>query len=72
MQRAFSEGNASIVIPIQQIPQQIAPVIIYFFIYNLAAPTKSFFFLGVGIILVVFAGFILSRRQAELEKVIKN
>jgi multidrug transporter EmrE-like cation transporter len=68
-QKAFAEGNASIVIPIQQMPQQIAPIIIYFFVYRLAAPdTASYFYISFGIVLVILAGFILGRRQGKLEK----
>jgi len=68
LQKSMAEGNASIVIPIQQIPQQITPIVIYFFIYALSAPnTISYFYLIGGIALATAAGFILSRRQSELE-----
>jgi len=68
-QKAFAEGNASIVIPIQQMPQQIAPIFIYFFVYQLDAPgTDSYFFISFGIVLVSVAGIILGRRQGKLEK----
>ena len=68
-QHAMAEGNASIVIPIQQIPQQVAPIFIYFVIYMLAVPgVWSYFYVISGILLIIAAGFILSRRQAELEK----
>jgi drug/metabolite transporter (DMT)-like permease len=68
-QKAMAEGNASIVIPIQQTPQQLAPVPVYFYVYALAAPSTSSYFLMIGgIILVTVAAFILSRRQTEMEK----
>ena len=68
-QKAFAEGNASIVIPIQQMPQQIAPIFIYFFVYRLDAPDNaSYFFISFGIVLVIAAGFILGKRQGKLEK----
>lgn len=68
-QKAFAEGNASIIIPIQQMPQQIAPIFIYFFVYQLSAPsTSSYFFISFGIVLVIVAGFILGKRQGMLEK----
>ena len=71
-QHAMAESNASIVIPIQQIPQQLSPIVIYFFIYQLTVPgTSSYIYLFSGIVLVIFAGFILSRRQSELEAVTK-
>lgn len=69
LQKAMAEGNASIVIPIQQIPQQVSPIIIYFLIYNLSAPSSySYVFLLTGIAMIIFAGFILSKRQTKLEK----
>jgi uncharacterized membrane protein len=69
-QYALNAGNASIVVPAQQIPQQIAPIIIYFVIYQFASPSPySLYFLVVGIVLVCFAGFFLGKRQASLEQI---
>jgi hypothetical protein len=69
-QYALNAGNASIVVPVQQIPQQIAPIIIYFVIYQFASPSPySLYFLVVGIVLVCFAGFFLGKRQASLEQI---
>ncbi len=71
-QYALNAGNASIVVPLQQIPQQIAPIIIYFIIYQLSSPSPySLYFLVVGIALICFAGFFLGRRQASLEQIKK-
>ncbi|HMF30242.1 MAG TPA: hypothetical protein VKK79_02415, partial [Candidatus Lokiarchaeia archaeon] len=69
-QYALNAGNASIVVPVQQIPQQIAPIITYFLIYELPSPTPySFYLLLVGVILICIAGFLLGKRQATLEKI---
>ena len=69
-QYALSAGNASIVVPVQQIPQQIAPIIIYFLIYQFASPSPySICFLLVGIVLICLAGFFLGKRQATVEKI---
>jgi multidrug transporter EmrE-like cation transporter len=68
-QYALNAGNASIVVPMQQLPQQVAPVIIYYMIYQFASPTPySLPLLLIGIVLITVAGFILASRQASLEK----
>jgi uncharacterized membrane protein len=69
-QYALSSGNASIVVPVQQIPQQVAPILIYFLIYQFYPPTdNSIYLMVVGIILICIAGFALGKRQATLEKI---
>ena len=72
MQIAMAEGNASIVIPMMQIPQQLSPVIIYFVIYAHKAPhISSYFLLIIAIALITYAGFLLTRRQTELESCLR-
>lgn len=72
MQSAMAEGNASIVIPLMQIPQQLSPVVIYFVIYQLRAPhTYSYFLLIIAMALAIYSGFLLTRRQSQLEGIIE-
>ncbi len=67
---AFNSGNASIVVPVQQLPQQVAPVVIYFGLYQLQAPSvASLYLLLAGIVMILVSGFILSKRQAQLERI---
>lgn len=67
-QYALEAGNASLVVPLQQLPQQIAPILIYYFIYQLTSPSDySFILLVLGIILILIAGAILANRQIALE-----
>ena len=69
-QKALNAGNASTVIPIQQIPQQIAPIIIYYLIYDFPSPSLiSLPIMIAGIVLITISGFILSKRQAMLENI---
>jgi drug/metabolite transporter (DMT)-like permease len=68
--KTLATGNASIVVPIQQIPQQLMPIITYFAIFALPAPSSaSYFFISGGIVLIVVAGFLLGKRQAALENI---
>jgi len=67
--KTLAAGNASIVVPIQQIPQQIMPVITYFVIFALSPPAPvSFFYISGGILLIVTAGFLLGKRHTSQEK----
>jgi drug/metabolite transporter (DMT)-like permease len=69
-QYALEAGNASQVVPMQQLPQQVAPIIIYYFIYQFPSPTVySLPLLIIGITLIMISGFILGSRQAALEKI---
>lgn len=68
IQDAFKEGDASKVAPISQIPQQITPVIIYFAVYMKATPNPaSIWYIFFGVTLVCIAGFLLGKRQGQLE-----
>lgn len=70
IQKAFREGQASNLIPIQQVPIQIAPVFYYVAVFLLPIPNiLSLVFLIIGIILVVISSFLLGRRQAQIETV---
>ena len=69
-QYALNSGNASIVVPVQQMPQQIAPILIFFWVYQLPVPTVySLPFEIIAMALICIAAFILGQRQASLEKI---
>ena len=68
VQDAFKHGNVSIVAPLQAIPQQIAPVILFYGIYLKISPQNySIYLITAGITLILIAGFLLGRRQGLLE-----
>jgi drug/metabolite transporter (DMT)-like permease len=70
IQKAFREGQASNLIPIQQVPIQIAPVFYYIAVFLLPIPNiLSLVFLIIGIISVIISSFLLGRRQAQIETV---
>jgi hypothetical protein len=65
-QLAFKYAQASNVVPVAQVPIQIAPILVYFFIFGLT-PTSSIsvFYILLGTTLTIVAGFLLGRRQEE-------
>ena len=63
-QIAFKHAQASNIIPVAQVPIQICPVLVYFFIFALTPPrTISVFYILAGTILTIIAGFLLGKRQ---------
>jgi len=65
-QEAYKYAQASIVQPSQEVPKQIAPVFIYFLVFLKTAPIISLAFIILGSILVIMAGFLLGKRQADV------
>ena len=65
-QIAFKFAQASNVVPVAQVPIQISPLLVYFFIYGLTPPnTISVFYILTGTILTIVAGFLLGRRKED-------
>ena len=63
-QLAFKYAQASNVVPVAQVPIQIAPILVYFFIFALTPPSSlAVFYILAGTILTIAAGFLLGRRQ---------
>lgn len=70
LQQAFQTGQASNLSPIQTVPIQLGPIIIYFFVFLLIPPSfLSILYLILGIILILFSSFLLGKRQAQLEEI---
>ncbi len=69
-QKAFKSGNASLVIPIQQVPINIAPILIYFWIFSLTPTSEvTIPFLLIAVGLIVLSSWLLAQRQAQLEQI---
>jgi multidrug transporter EmrE-like cation transporter len=67
---AFRFAQASNIIPVQQLPVQITPILFYFYVYALTPPKRiSVFFITAGVALIITAAFLLGRRQSEIEKI---
>jgi hypothetical protein len=67
-QRAFQVGDASRLVPIQIMPQQILPLITYIAVFQLTPPTKeAFVFAGIGVVFVLVGSALLARRQVALQ-----
>jgi hypothetical protein len=70
IQKAFRTGQASNLIPIQQVPIQIAPPFYYLAVFLLPIQNlSSILFLSSGIILIIVSSFLLGKRQAAIEKI---
>jgi drug/metabolite transporter (DMT)-like permease len=65
-QMAFKVAQASNVVPVAQVPVQISPIIVYFYIFALKPPsTVSVIYILAGTVLTVVSGFLLGRRKEE-------
>jgi hypothetical protein len=65
-QLAFKVAQASNVVPVAQVPIQIAPILVYFFIFALTPPNSiSVVYILTGTILTIVAGFLLGRRRED-------
>ncbi len=63
-QLAFKYAQASNIVPVAQVPIQISPIVVYFFVFDLSAiHAASEFCILTGTILTIIAGFLLGRRQ---------
>jgi hypothetical protein len=63
-QVAFKFAQASNIVPVAQVPIQISPVVVYFFVFALTPPKAvSIFYILSGTVLTIVAGFLLGRRQ---------
>jgi hypothetical protein len=65
-QLAFKLAQASNVVPVAQVPIQIAPILVYFFIFALTPPNSiSVVYILSGTVLTIVAGFLLGRRRED-------
>jgi hypothetical protein len=70
MSQGFKLGNASYLAPIQNVPVQLTPSILYYLVFIMVPPSIiSIVLLILGIILIIISSFILGNRQAEVEKI---
>lgn len=67
---ALHHGQASNLVPIQNVPQQITPAIVYFLIFFKIPPSIfSIIFFMIASILILISSFILGKRQAHIEEI---
>ncbi len=68
--QAFQVANASRMIPIQQVPIQITPILVYFLVFSLLAPSiMSSFLVVISVTFIIISSFLLAKRQAQLEAI---
>ncbi len=64
-QMAFKWAQASNVIPVQQVPIQITPILVYFCVFALDPPrTTSLYYILCGAVCILVSGFLLGRRTS--------
>ncbi len=65
-QLAFKVAQASNVVPVAQVPIQISPILVYFYIFALKPPSQiSVIYILAGTVLTIVSGFLLGRRKEE-------
>jgi len=70
IQKSFTVGQASNLVPIQQVPTLLAPIAIYFLIFLLTPPSIfSIYYLIIGITLIIISSFLLGKRSAKIEEI---
>ena len=71
IQDSFKVGEASLMVPIQQIPVQVAPAFVFLSVFLLPLPfgLYSLILLALGIILIIVSSFLLARRQAQIQTI---
>ncbi len=70
LQTAYKTGQVNLLIPIQQVPMQITPGLVYLLVFFLPPPdllSAILFFSGVA--LIIASSFLLARRQVAMESI---
>jgi hypothetical protein len=64
LQRAFRLSRASVAVPVQMLPTQVAPALVYLVVFGLHPPSSGALLLfAVGAVLIVVSSFLLGGRQ---------
>ncbi len=70
MARALSYGQASKLVPIQAVPIQITPSIVYFFVFQeIPISLYSILFYLIAISFILISSFVLGKRQAQIDEI---
>jgi len=70
IQHAYRVGQASNMVPIQQVPTLIVPIGIYFLVFLGIPPSDfSIFFLISGVTFIMISSFLLGKRSAKMEEI---
>ncbi len=70
MSQGFRSGRASFLATIQNIPVQLTPSILYFFVFMMiTSRILSIIFFILGIALIISSSFILGKRQTQIEQI---
>lgn len=64
-QESYRFAPASKVLPIQKVPQQIIPILIYLLVFQRSFTGMAFILVPLGVTLILIAGFLLSKRSLD-------
>lgn len=67
LQVAFKYVDASKAIPLNLAPQQIVPIFAYILVFSILPAPVPALLMALGIVIIVISGYLLVKRQAELE-----
>lgn len=65
-QEAYKWAQASKVQPIQQIPGQIVPILLYFVVFRRSVSGQALLWIPLAVVMMITAGFLLGQRKAAL------
>jgi drug/metabolite transporter (DMT)-like permease len=68
-QEAYRFTPASKAIPLQQIPAQIAPILIYFLVFQRSIDQAALYLVPLGVLFILIGGFLLGKRQEEMQPI---
>lgn len=64
-QQAYRYAPANQAIPIQKVPEQIIPILIYLMVFQRSFTEMPFILFPLGVTLILTAGFLLSKRSLD-------
>jgi len=69
IQESLRFGQASNLIPLQQVPIQIGPIFVYFSVFMLSYELIQIFLITIGVFFIITAGFLLGERKAQIDQI---
>ncbi len=66
LQRSFRVSRAAVAVPLQNLPQQLAPALVYLLVFGLPPPSRAALWqFGLGACLILASSFLIGSRQGD-------